>query len=120
MWDADQEQPDPADGVAADQRDLSTQTKPLSDDCGPKSFEESCSWARSQVRSVLARDPAAADRAKQLMASGVLVISDYSGVGTGEMALAMVFEALKHENIFDADATFKVWHACDSEQSCQL
>lgn len=86
---------------------------------GPVLYEESCLWARQFVAALLSAFPWAANALRECFNAGVLLVTDYSGIGTAEMCLAMIREALIHLQVIGPDADFRVWRVCDSELSCR-
>jgi hypothetical protein len=58
---------------------------------GPKSFEEVCYWARDACKRFLSK-PGAAQRAHDNLAAGITISTDYSGIGTPEMSMALIME----------------------------
>ena len=48
-----------------------------------------------------------------------MLISDYSGVGTAEMSMAMIIEALQYHGVVGAGVSFTVYRVCDNEKACQ-
>ena len=82
-------------------------------------YEESCLWARAYVAALISAHPCAVQTLKELLQAGVLLVTDYSGIGTAEMCLAMIREALIYFQVIGPDVDFRVWRACDTELSCR-
>eukprot|EP00969_Alexandrium_andersonii_P004418 190545-Alexandrium_andersonii.AAC.3 len=66
---------------------------------GPRTFDESCKWARDSVARCLANFPFSKDLAQAHLQRQVLVTSDYSGLGTAEIALSALLEALRFHGV---------------------
>ena len=86
---------------------------------GPVVYEESCLWARRFLAALISAFPWAAQALREFFDAGVLLVTDYSGIGTAEMCLAMIREALIYLLGSDQVADFHVWRACDCELSCR-
>lgn len=89
---------------------------------GPVSYEGCLGWAPDFLRALAAVIPKSIQRATATCARGVVMSTDYSGIGTPEMSMSMILHAMVSKGHLppgSVESLFKVWRAGDIESSCR-